>query len=101
MEFCNICGNFFNGKSSFKKHLLIHDEEKIKCEECDKLFRNKVSLQDHQRNVHSEFNFDCEICKKCFSTRNNLNIHKRYHEEILQQEGSICHEEVSNKLLIK
>ena len=71
MELCNICGSTFNGKKSLRSHKLTHDEVEVKCDKCDKVLRNKISLSDH----HSENIFQCETCHKSFSAKKTLNRH--------------------------
>lgn len=42
------------------------DTTKIKCDSCDKMFRNKPQLRVHKVQAHMEKRFKCDFCDwKC------------------------------------
>ncbi|XP_041637974.1 zinc finger protein 226-like isoform X2 [Cheilinus undulatus] len=57
----------------------LQDKASFKCDVCDESFKNKSTLQTHQR-VHSgKKTHSCEICGKMFSCKSKLTAHLRCH----------------------
>jgi len=61
-------------------HLTTHEEAKLICSHCGKLFKKKSHLKDH---LNSYFalspkikKFKCDVCEKNFSRIKTLRIHK-------------------------
>ena len=71
-------------KSDLNRHILIHTEQSNQfiCEECNRGFYLKSSLNHHKRYKHSdERPFVCSVtdCHKRYKTNYNLNRHKLIH----------------------
>ena len=72
---CRGCGDKFDILKNIKDH---KDEgcssDKIKCDECDKYFKDDDKLEDHKKKKHSEF--ECDECDKEFRFEVLLEKHK-------------------------
>ena len=64
---CNTCFKLFNSKKLLNQHKGIHEDRSKKCDQCEKVFSNEVSLKVHINSVHSTTIENCEICPKTFS----------------------------------
>ena len=79
---CRGCGDKFD----ILKNLKDHKEEgcssdKIKCDECDKYFKDDDKLEDHKKKKHNKF--ECDECDKEFRFEVVLEKHKEAaHEEV-------------------
>lgn len=61
-------------------HLNTHANNKpFRCDECDKEFSYKNTLQLHKQSAHSIRPFECEVCQKRFGRKSYLRIHLRTH----------------------
>lgn len=69
-----------------KIHLTSHkkshtDIKEWQCQECDKFFRTKKNLQNHEAMVHrDERPYKCQTCEKSFKDYSTLYKHSRRHE---------------------
>ena len=69
----------------------------IKCEICDKEFKNNIGLRQHIKNTHNFVKeHQCNICQKVFQLRKQLISHgnKKHHKCVLcgktfSKEGSL------------
>ena len=97
--FCKICKALFQQESQFQNHncsslykeveaLKNNQEEQteivdyqtetevFQCNSCDKQFRRKKSLLNHDLSVHKNTKqFHCTICNKQFTDKNYLSTH--------------------------
>ena len=87
---CGVCGVEIKNREQLREHFKIHNNKRVKCDECEKLFRDKYSLQRHKIVTHStEKNVKCDQCNKVFKLRDNMILHKkRFHERHFECE--IC-----------
>ena len=77
---CNFCGKIYKYKQDVIQHIKIEHEGNpdIKCEECNKAFARKKSLEDHKTNVHlqgEQIRYNCHQCKKSFRDNRILKQH--------------------------
>ena len=57
------------------------NNERFKCDLCDKDFQTKGGLKLHLDTVHSEMTFQCHLCPKIFRSASGLKTHiKEVHE---------------------
>ena len=75
---CHICGKQLLTPSGFRRHLLAHNEEnKLKCQFCEKSFAENQFLQQHVDFDHQNIkNFQCEICSKFFAYKSSWKRHQ-------------------------
>ncbi|CAG2107197.1 unnamed protein product [Medioppia subpectinata] len=81
--------------SELRKHIAVFHRVYLKCDSCDKLFKNSFNLHLHQKNIHLSENHKivCTYanCGKSYSNESNLKTHIRTtHEKQLfecTQEG--------------
>ena len=65
--------------SDLKKGMKVN--EKIKCEQCDKMLPGKY-LKAHNKRAHLKVkDRECEVCEKSFYNTTELNTHRIVHEE--------------------
>lgn len=73
---CPLCGQKFNQKLYYEKHLMVthSNERKYRCEACMKEFKVKRAFEQHLR-VHSGDLFQCEKCEKSYTSKDKLKYH--------------------------
>ena len=99
---CELCSEEFPDVLMLKVHIRnVHggkkkekldskNTPKIKCEKCNKLFRD-THYPKHVALRHQEGDFMCEQCAKVFNTKYNLNGHvKTVHGENTHKACKIC-----------
>ena len=78
---CNACARTFKTILGFKRHNCLEKGFKyFNCEMCEKSFRRKRALDEHQ-NIHDK-KFECKVCGKCFSLGSYLRLHEDEHQRI-------------------
>ena len=93
-----------------KSNVHSYEEKPFKCEECQRCFGLKQSLQRHARTVHQnkkrhqrtvhedEKPYKCEICQTSFGGKGDLNQHQRsQHENIKPLKIDICQNKIGFK----
>jgi len=81
---CLICSSKFLEEKYLKKHMVIHNDVRMKyqCPICEKEFLHKSNMHSHIRIKHEKVSFNCIFCGKCLSTKQKLNQHKNlYHKD--------------------
>lgn len=80
---CSLCDLTLSSSKSLSDHILTHSGEKrFTCDDCDKKFLTKTSLNRHITVNHSKSSkiFICGECGKVVKTQYELNRHmKSYH----------------------
>lgn len=75
---CQICNQNFVQKVYYIRHVkLLHssmEKHLFKCEDCGKLYKHKISLEQHQR-IHTGDLFACTQCTKSYKSKSKLNDH--------------------------
>ncbi|XP_060530495.1 zinc finger protein 85-like [Cylas formicarius] len=74
---CNICGTMVRA-DNLKKHIKLHSEVPMACDECGKTFKNSESLRSHKL-IHKGLAFTCEICGKTFKLKAEHGRHLKSH----------------------
>lgn len=78
------CVGVFNTRFSWKRHQLVHKEEKeFGCLKCGKRFTLVQQLKEHSYSHTKERPFVCGIngCPKSFRHASELSLHRRVHPE--------------------
>ena len=79
---CNKCEKSFSGLSFIRKHIFnVHEEKKVKCEHCDKLFITIGRLKYHEKFYHGKESTGskCEVCEKEYKNPYVLRVHFNEH----------------------
>ncbi|CAL4201478.1 unnamed protein product, partial [Meganyctiphanes norvegica] len=77
---CTLCNKGFKLKTGLQQHEGTHSTDRpYICTECGKLFRQPTHLQQHMRIHTGEKPYDCPFCDKSFRQRTILNQHLRIH----------------------
>lgn len=76
---CEICGKGFSSALVLKKHLSTHDDRRVQCSKCPKVFKSEMYLNRHKNLVHEPdelgVRFMCSECNKLFKNKGALNAH--------------------------
>lgn len=80
---CDICGRVLSKRSSLRRHLLTHtDERPYACEICNRAFRGGGELKRHYRVHTDERPHGCQACGQRFKQKYHLTKHRRsYHSK--------------------
>ena len=76
---CNYCTEIFPSK----KFLSVHkkefhaSEERVKCDDCGKMFKDKIRLQKHSDSSHKQNKIICQLCMNCYKSQACLKAHVR------------------------
>ena len=57
------------------KSLLVRIKSILKCDECDKSFKDKAAMLSHFLSEHKENEFKCEVCEKDFEEKTAFTLH--------------------------
>ncbi|KAK3100058.1 hypothetical protein FSP39_014031 [Pinctada imbricata] len=90
---CEVCNTSFKNKSSYLRHLSIHQNIQNTCKECGKTYENKWNYQQHLRNHRlnaSERKYKCEVCDKTFMYKHHLTNHSVVHSTSRQFACNDC-----------
>jgi len=91
-KICRICNKQFKKLFNLKQHLRTHSNERpLKCDQCEKRFNDRSSMNKHSRTVHADFRPHlCKICGKRFSSTSHLLEHQATHTNIKKFECHLC-----------
>ena len=82
---CNLCPFKTNTTNKIRAHEVTrHEGLKLKCDQCDRSFREKRYLVRHRRNDHD--GFKCDYCGHILRTEKLLKMHIRSMQK-LNEEG--------------
>ena len=76
-HFCEQCGDQFNHKSQFRRHMKRHDEQNLKCLHCEKTFIRRMQLFTHLK-MHTKLRpYKCASCNYSSERKGNVSLHVR------------------------
>jgi len=79
---CTVCGKKTYNKRNHERHASLHLPPTIPCDQCAKMFHNKIYLQRHissQHTAYEDMPFKCDQCGKGFNLANQLEFHMNMH----------------------
>ena len=84
---CSICQQTFTRNRDRTRHMRTqHSDPKFKCMTCDKLFRRKDQLKQHNRKhcgedtVKAHLHWKCQLCSAAFQYLHDLQSHLDMHD---------------------
>ncbi|KAK0179509.1 hypothetical protein PV327_005254 [Microctonus hyperodae] len=91
---CDQCERTFPLRQSLQLHIeRVHRDRNFKCTVCERMFFTKYDLQKHM-SIHSEEKpYSCTICNKTFTRANLLQRHEKIHREDLRFSCDHCDRE--------
>lgn len=96
---CSICFETHETKESLNIHLKsVHSE--FVCLICQKVFENKINLQEHWVDHVYERPLSCEMCDQAFLKLSSLKQHKLTHMQIETYICEECGEPFTEELLL-
>ena len=79
---CTICNKSFRNRNLLEQHQVHHaNKREYGCDDCGKRFNVHSDLKVHQRIHTGERNFYCNDCGKSFLGSSQLRSHKNVHSE--------------------
>ena len=76
---CDECDKTFARKSSLQAHKIKHrtGEGRVQCEVCKKMFASKGSLLTHHQTHTGKKKYACQLCEDSYSKRRDLTDHEK------------------------
>ena len=77
---CSMCDKTFYSVEDSEDHMVLKECKELKCNQCNKVFRQKQNLIAHINTVHNTENLQysiCEFCNKMFKYKRSLTKHLR------------------------
>ena len=76
---CNYCTEIFPSKKFLAVHKkeLHANEERVKCDDCGKMFKDEIRLQKHSDSSHKQNKIICKLCMNYYKSQACLKAHVR------------------------
>lgn len=89
---CDLCAQVFTSRGKLQYHMQMHKEQIFACPHCEFKSRTKNNLDQHVRNVHTKdlTRFACDQCNKLFKYKVSYDYHKRQHSGERPYQCYIC-----------
>lgn len=88
---CQVCDKVFNNSISLKQHMIVHSTKKpFQCKVCAKSFKRSSTLSTHML-IHSDTRpFECQFCGKRFHQKSDMKKHTYIHTGEKPHQCSFC-----------
>lgn len=88
---CDVCDKVFNNSISLKQHMIVHSSKKpFQCKTCGKSFKRSSTLSTHML-IHSDTRpFECHFCGKRFHQKSDMKKHTYIHTGEKPHQCSFC-----------
>ena len=90
---CVFCKKVFIGAAKFKKHKVLHNNQKLKCHFCDKGYSTLTNFNRHIRDFHDQAqnsSQQCSLCNKLFHSVEKFRKHLEEHKDAGWSICSVC-----------
>ena len=94
---CKICCKIYSKRSTFLKHVRVHDPYRLKCSGCGKQFKHRNGLVGHLLTHSGQKPFSCRFCISTFALKKNLVSHERFHTGDRPYECNQCEKKHKSK----
>ncbi|XP_070508460.1 transcription factor grauzone-like [Chironomus tepperi] len=73
------CGKIFKHRPAMLDHIaFVHTNNRFKCTHCEKEFKHKKTLEDHEVSQHGGIDpYACPFCDRTFKNSGNMHAHKK------------------------
>lgn len=79
---CSICKRGQKSPEELEAHIKSHDDNRLQCPSCGKLFTRRPNLNEHYNAVHLKLKpYKCQVCDQCFGDRKSRTVHERRHHK--------------------
>ena len=88
---CQVCDKVFNNSISLKQHMIVHSSKKpFQCKVCGKSFKRSSTLSTHML-IHSDTRpFECQFCGKKFHQKSDMKKHTYIHTGEKPHQCNFC-----------
>ena len=87
---CSMCNASFMRKANLARHNMKHNDQLLKCDQCDRTFYEKHVMTAHKRSVHDGIMFICGMCGKTYKTKIGLKRHESIHTGTEKYRCHLC-----------
>lgn len=98
---CSYCSKTFTDLTSLGFHSCVDTgTKKLKCYECQELFKSMKGLRSHVLEKHLfKKRYHCDVCDKDFGSKNMLRVHQMVHVERIEYKQQV--HELSLDVIVK
>lgn len=98
---CMYCSKLYADKSSFEKHVLMHElalDSNFECTVCQEKFAEEKLLDEHILAFHDFFKkYQCTVCRRRFHRQSYLNRHMMVHTGLRKWKCFKCNRRFQTK----
>lgn len=79
---CIICKRGQKSQEELEAHIKNHEDNRLQCPSCGKLFTRRPNLNEHYNAVHLKLKpYKCQYCDQCFGDRKSRRTHEKRHQK--------------------